>query len=199
MSFDYQKSIDFLLENGREVIQYRLHKEILRDLTEAEEAVLLDKVMQTPDYRLLMTHVKPNGYIGTGTGKTLDLRNLLLQTQTRHTGIDRDFTLGSLDGRVYHVDSFALGDQITLARRTHHEYINTRLDKRTDDALYGLQIDRSLFDGCSHRNYYTRILSLTHCYGRFYRFFVISSSTLLSSFTCTIPIGWKRMSLLMAA
>ena len=66
MSFDYQKSIDFLLKNGREVIQYRLHKEILHDLTEAEEAVLLGKVMQTPDYRLLMTHVKPNGYIGTG-------------------------------------------------------------------------------------------------------------------------------------
>ena len=66
MSFDYQKSIDFLLENGRDVIQYRLHKDILHDLTEAEEKLLLEKVMQTPEYQLLLTHVKPNGYIGTG-------------------------------------------------------------------------------------------------------------------------------------
>ena len=42
MSFDYQKSIDFLLENGRDVIQYRLHKDILHDLTDAEEAMLLE-------------------------------------------------------------------------------------------------------------------------------------------------------------
>ena len=66
MSFDYQKSIDFLLENGRDVIQYRLHKDILHDLTEAEEKLLLEKVMQTPEYQLLLTHVKPNGYIGIG-------------------------------------------------------------------------------------------------------------------------------------
>ena len=66
MSFDCQKSIDFLLENGRDVIQYRLHKDILHDLTEAEEERLLEKVMQTPEYQLLLTHVKPNGYIGIG-------------------------------------------------------------------------------------------------------------------------------------
>lgn len=45
MSFDYRKSIDFLLEHSRKVIQYRLHKELLRNLTEAEEAALLEKVM----------------------------------------------------------------------------------------------------------------------------------------------------------
>lgn len=66
MSFTYQKSIDFLLENSRDVIQYRLHKEILHDLTQAQEETLLEKVMQTPDYQLLLTHVHPNGYIGTG-------------------------------------------------------------------------------------------------------------------------------------
>ena len=60
------KSIDFLLENGRDVIQYRLHKEILHDLTPSEEETLLERVMQTPDYQLLLTHVKPNGYIGIG-------------------------------------------------------------------------------------------------------------------------------------
>jgi len=66
MSFNYQKSIDFLLENGRDVIQYRLHKEILKDLTKVEEEKLLEKVMQTPEYLLLLTHVKSNGYIGMG-------------------------------------------------------------------------------------------------------------------------------------
>ena len=66
MSFEYQKSIEFLLENGRDVIQYRLHKDILHDLTAAEEIDLLEKVMQTPEYQLLLTHVKPNGYIGIG-------------------------------------------------------------------------------------------------------------------------------------
>ena len=66
MSFEYQKSIEFLLENGRDVIQYRLHKDILHDLTAAEEIDLLEKVMQTPEYQLLLSHVKPNGYIGIG-------------------------------------------------------------------------------------------------------------------------------------
>lgn len=62
----YSKSIDFLLENSRDVIQYRLHKEILHDLTPAEEERLLQKVFQTPDYQLLLSHVKDNGYIGIG-------------------------------------------------------------------------------------------------------------------------------------
>lgn len=62
----YAKSISFLLENARDVIKYRLHKEILCDLTETKENELLEKVMQTPDYKLLLTHVKPNGYIGIG-------------------------------------------------------------------------------------------------------------------------------------
>lgn len=62
----YSKSINFLLENGRDVIQYRLHKEILQDLSENEEEKLLEKVKQSPDYLLLLTHVKPNGYVGIG-------------------------------------------------------------------------------------------------------------------------------------
>ena len=66
MYFDCQNSIDYLLEHGRDVIKYRLHKDILHDLTAAKEQTLLERVMQTPDYQLLMTHVKPNGYIGRG-------------------------------------------------------------------------------------------------------------------------------------
>jgi len=63
---DLSKSIDFLLENAGPVIQYRLHKEILKDISEAEEENLLEKVFQTPHFRLLQTYVKPNGYIGIG-------------------------------------------------------------------------------------------------------------------------------------
>lgn len=60
-----QKSIDFLLENAGAVIQYRLHKEILGDLSATEEK-LLEKVMQTPYYNLVESYAKPNGYIGVG-------------------------------------------------------------------------------------------------------------------------------------
>lgn len=63
---DLSKSIDFLLENGGDVIQYRLHKEILKDISKTEEEELLEKVMQTPNYKLLESYVKPNGYIGSG-------------------------------------------------------------------------------------------------------------------------------------
>ena len=60
------KSIDFLLENGGDVLKYRLHKEILKDLTKTEEENLLEKVLQTPYYKLVESYVKPNGYIGIG-------------------------------------------------------------------------------------------------------------------------------------
>lgn len=60
------KSIDFLLENAGAVIQYRLHKEILKDLSPAEEESLLEKVYQTPRYKELLTYVHPSGYIGMG-------------------------------------------------------------------------------------------------------------------------------------
>lgn len=63
---DLAKSIDFLLENGGDVIKYRLHKEILKDITKVEEDMLLKKVMQTPHFKLLESYVKPNGYIGSG-------------------------------------------------------------------------------------------------------------------------------------
>lgn len=63
---DVSKSIDFLLENGGDVLKYRLHRDILKDLSEAEEESMLEKVMQTPHFKLLKTYVKPNGYIGIG-------------------------------------------------------------------------------------------------------------------------------------
>lgn len=60
------KSIDFLLENAGAVIQYRLRKEILHNITPAEEENLLEQIYQTPNFKLVQSYVKPNGYIGSG-------------------------------------------------------------------------------------------------------------------------------------
>ena len=43
--------IAFLLENANAVIQYRLRKEILRDLTKTDEEKLLEQIYQTPTLR----------------------------------------------------------------------------------------------------------------------------------------------------
>ena len=58
------KSIDFLLENAGPVIQYRLRKVILEDLTEIDEEKLLRQIYELPLFKLLANYVKPNGYIG---------------------------------------------------------------------------------------------------------------------------------------
>jgi len=60
------KSIDFLLENAGPVIRYRLRKEILKNLTQKEEENLLEQIFQTPNFKLVQSYVKPNGYIGSG-------------------------------------------------------------------------------------------------------------------------------------
>lgn len=66
MSDNYTKSIDFLLENAGPVIQYRLRKEILKDLSESDEEKLLEQIYELPLFKLLATYVKPDGYIGNG-------------------------------------------------------------------------------------------------------------------------------------
>lgn len=73
------KSIDFLLENAGDVLKYRLHKEILKDLSKTEEENLLEKVLQTPHYKLLESYVKPNGYIGLGMHSWDKFKNTPLQ------------------------------------------------------------------------------------------------------------------------
>lgn len=66
MPSSLSKSVDFLLENAGPVIQYRLRKEILKNITEAEEENLLEQIYALPLFRLLATYVKPDGYIGSG-------------------------------------------------------------------------------------------------------------------------------------
>jgi len=60
------KSIDFLLENAGPVIQYRLYKEILHDLSPRDEEKLLKQIYQTPNFKLVQSYAKSNGYIGSG-------------------------------------------------------------------------------------------------------------------------------------
>ena len=60
------KSIGFLLENAGPVIQYRLRKDILHNLSDADGERLLDQIYQLPYFKLVEGYVKPNGYIGSG-------------------------------------------------------------------------------------------------------------------------------------
>ena len=62
----HAKSTYFLLENAGPVIQYRLRKEILQDLTSAEEEKLLERIYRLPPFMLLQSYVKPDGYISSG-------------------------------------------------------------------------------------------------------------------------------------
>ncbi|MCL2189850.1 MAG: hypothetical protein FWC16_12360 [Defluviitaleaceae bacterium] len=60
------KSIDFLLENAGAVIQYRLRKEILGGITPAEEEKWLAQIYALPNFKLVESYAKPNGFIGEG-------------------------------------------------------------------------------------------------------------------------------------
>jgi hypothetical protein len=51
---DTGKAIDFLLENGSEMIQYRLQKEILKNKQEEER--LLKKVLNAPRFVLVKSY-----------------------------------------------------------------------------------------------------------------------------------------------
>lgn len=72
------KSIDFLLENAGPIIQYRLRKEILNNLSVSEEENLLEQIYQTPHFRLIQTYSKSNGYIGSGMHSWDNWRGMIL-------------------------------------------------------------------------------------------------------------------------
>lgn len=60
------KSIRFLLNHAGAVIQYRLRKEILGQISEEEERRLLGEIYELPYFKLVQAYAKPNGYIGSG-------------------------------------------------------------------------------------------------------------------------------------
>lgn len=60
------KSIEFLLNNAGPVIQYRLRKEIMGNISVQEEKRLLNEIYKLPYFQLVQKYVKPSGYIGSG-------------------------------------------------------------------------------------------------------------------------------------
>ena len=75
----YNKSIEFLLHNAGPVIQYRLRKEILGDISHEEENGLLNKIYGLPYFKLIQKYVKPDGYIGSGMHSWTNWRGTVLQ------------------------------------------------------------------------------------------------------------------------
>lgn len=60
------KSIEFLLNNAGPVIQYRLRKEIIGNISAREEKRFLNEIYELPYFKLVQKYVKPDGYIGSG-------------------------------------------------------------------------------------------------------------------------------------
>lgn len=101
---DLSKSVDFLLENAGDVIKYRLHKEILKDVSRTEEENLFEKVMQTSNFKLVKSYIKPNGYIGIGM----------------HTGNNQEFQLKEGEAAARLLSSYAVPKQDKIIKN----YIN---------------------------------------------------------------------------
>ena len=66
MSSNYQKLIDFLRENANPSIRLRVKKEILGNITVAEDADLIAQIKEEPIYNLIATCQKENGWLGNG-------------------------------------------------------------------------------------------------------------------------------------
>jgi hypothetical protein len=79
VAVNLSKSIDFLLENAGAVIKYRLRKEILHDITPTDEENLLEQIYQTPNFKLVQSYVKHNGYIGSGAHSWGKWRGVIYQ------------------------------------------------------------------------------------------------------------------------
>ena len=66
MSSNYQKLIDFLLENANPSIRLRVKKEILGSITAEEESELIAQIKEEPIYKLIASCQKKNGWLGNG-------------------------------------------------------------------------------------------------------------------------------------
>lgn len=66
MLHNFQKSIDFLLENANPSIKLRVKKEILGRITEEEEIGLKEQILQEKILRFMAEKQQQNGWIGLG-------------------------------------------------------------------------------------------------------------------------------------
>ena len=63
---DYQKTIDFLLENANPSIRLRVKKEVHGSITAEEEAELIAQIKEEQIYKLIVNCQKENGWLGNG-------------------------------------------------------------------------------------------------------------------------------------
>ena len=141
----YDKSIDFLLENANVVIQYRLRKEILHNLNKTEEENLLDQIYQTPHFRLVQGYVKPNGYIGSGCHSWSNWRGAILH----HTPLEdgevaaRLLTYYAIPNNHPMISNFIAALRNEDVLRTEFSYIPPEIP-RFEDRFVGINSGNSL-------------------------------------------------------
>jgi hypothetical protein len=155
---DLSKSIDFLLENAGAVIQYRLRKEILRDLTQTQEENLLGQIYQTPLFKLLSTYVKPNGYIGSGMHGWDNWRGKVLHRTPLEDGetAARLLSYYAIPKTHPHVAGFvkAMRDEETLRHEFSYippeveRYKNRSIGLNNGNCLLGLTLAMQSMLGC---------------------------------------------------
>ncbi|MBQ6803959.1 MAG: hypothetical protein IJP04_04815 [Clostridia bacterium] len=61
-----EKSIEYLLCHAGPVIQYRLRKDVLQNISQEQEAACLRAIEELPYFQLVKSYAKENGYIGSG-------------------------------------------------------------------------------------------------------------------------------------
>ena len=82
-----EKSIEYLLCHAGPVIQYRLRKDVLQNISQEQEEACLRAIEELPYFQLVKSYAKENGYIGSGMhswgnwrGKILHERGLRLRS-----------------------------------------------------------------------------------------------------------------------
>lgn len=141
----YARSIRFLLENGRDVVQYRLHKDILHDLTPADEAVLLEKVKETDEYKLLLTHVKPDGYIGLGMHSADRFKASHLDDGENAARMLANYGIPKEDPIVRNYIAALRNDAVLDAAFSYHKPDHERLKNRSVGTNCGASLDTLFF------------------------------------------------------
>ena len=61
-----EKSIEYLLCHAGPVIQYRLRKDVLQNISQEQEEACLRAIEELPYFQLVKSYAKENGYIGSG-------------------------------------------------------------------------------------------------------------------------------------
>lgn len=140
MSID--KSIDFLLENGSHIIKYRLHKEILHDINKNEEENLLEKVFDSPKFKLVEGYQKENGYIGIGMHSGDKFKETALQDGEVATRLLSNYGIPKDSLIIKRFIDALTDDEVLEHEFSYHRPEITRFKERYlgNEAGWGLQL-----------------------------------------------------------